>query len=345
MPLEHGEPCVGFEDTRPRLLHPIGSDLRIAIIGLSNAGKTTLFNLLTGSDAAVTPNVFTTQHVMARRTKIPDERFEWLAKQFPSATLRPSSITLVDTPALLDPFDRVPWKEDVYEALRDCDIVYLVIRAFNDSSVAQWESNACEIGHRRYFYGDGDSYEPERSPGWQHEEPYQAASRIMRAHDKRVLAKLRKDAKDGDDLDTIATIEDNIRGFTDRYSSVLGEVTTDERVRYHDSTEKELAVLERIRLLTAKPIAYAVNMDVEEFANASNSESFLGARAFIEKEDKDALVLPFAGRVLRDEAKASLFDAGELSGGRVILQKTIEDCQVGHFYTANEDLVSAWAIK
>ncbi|KAH7717410.1 obg-like ATPase 1 [Aphelenchoides avenae] len=338
---QHGEPCVGFVDTRPRLLHPIGSDLRIGIIGLSNAGKTTLFNLLTGSDAAVSPNVFTTQHVMARRTKVSDDRFEWLAKQFPAATLRPSSITLVDTPALLDPFDIAPWTNDVYEALRDCDIVYLVIRAFNDSSVAQWESNACEICHRRYYYGD--SYE--RTPGWRHEEAYRAVNRIMRTRDKRVLAKLRMNATDGDDMDTIATIEDNVRGYTDHYDSRLGEVTTDERVRYHDWTEKELAVLERIRLFTAKPIVYAVNMDVEDFANASKIKSFLDARTFIEKNDKDALVMPFAGHVLRDEVKASLFDASELSGAHDLLQKTIEDCQVGHFYTTNEDMVAAWAVK
>ncbi|KAH7713725.1 obg-like ATPase 1 isoform 1 [Aphelenchoides avenae] len=132
----------------------------------------------------------------------------------------------------------------------------------------------------------------------------------------------------GDDLDAIATIEDNVRGYTDHYRHGLELVTTDGRVRYHDWTEKELAVLERLRLFTAKPILYAVNMDVEEFANASNSKSLLDARAFIEKDDKDALVLPFAGRVLRDEAKTSLFDAGELSGAHDILRKlgtTVEE--------------------
>ncbi|KAH7718429.1 GTP binding domain containing protein [Aphelenchoides avenae] len=112
---EPEDSCVGFWDMRPRLLHPIGADLRIGIIGLANAGKTTLFNLLTGSDGAVSPNVFTTQRVTARSRKLADDRFEWLAKHFPQATLRPSTITFVDTPALLYPFDRVPWKDDVYE--------------------------------------------------------------------------------------------------------------------------------------------------------------------------------------------------------------------------------------
>ncbi|KAH7718421.1 obg-like ATPase 1-like protein [Aphelenchoides avenae] len=351
---EPEETCVGYKDTRPRLLHPVGADLRIGIIGLTNAGKSRLFNLLTGSDAAVSPRVFTTRDVMARRRKIPDDRLDWLANQFPQATLRSSTITFVDTPALLDPFDNVPWGDDILEALRLCDVIYLVIRAFNDASVERWKSDSCKTGRRfyyddnymrRYRYGEG-SDEYQRSPRWHLAESLRTVDSIMKTHDKNVLAKLRENATNGDDLDAIATIEDNVRGYTDDYGRGLAHVTTDARVRYHDWTEKELDVLERMSLLTAKPIVYVMNMNADDFAIANSSESYLfKARTAIKNEDHDALVLPFAGHVPREEAKATLLNAGELSGAEVILQRTIEDCQVGHFYTANGDLVAAWAIK
>ncbi|KAH7680424.1 obg-like ATPase 1-like protein, partial [Aphelenchoides avenae] len=68
---------------------------------------------------------------------------------------------------------------------------------------------------------------------------------------------------------------------------------------------------------------------------------FLNARTYIEAHDRDALILPFAGRLSQDEGKASSFDGG----AHAIIERTIEDCKIGHFYTANKDLVAAWAFK
>ncbi|KAH7706512.1 GTP binding domain containing protein [Aphelenchoides avenae] len=185
---EPEEPCLGFQDTRPRLLHPIGSDLRICIMGESNSGKTTLFNYLTGSHAAVSPKVFTTRQVMARSTRIPDEQFDWLAKQFPEATLRPPRITFADTPALLEPFEHAPWKNLVSEALTACDIFYLMIPAFHDPSVEQWDAEDSEDS-------DGnDSYESESSSSRQYEESTKAVFSILTTRDEKVLSKLQRNA-------------------------------------------------------------------------------------------------------------------------------------------------------
>lgn len=94
------------------------------------------------------------------------------------ANLRPSTITFIDTPAILDPFDHVPWANDVYEALRGSDIVYLVIRAFNDVSVEKWE------------------YEGRLSRS-QLSKSFRTVTRIMRTHDNEALANLRENATNG----------------------------------------------------------------------------------------------------------------------------------------------------
>ncbi|KAH7718153.1 GTP binding domain containing protein [Aphelenchoides avenae] len=129
-----------LDDNRPDVLQRIGSDIKICIIGRTNAGKTALFNAITGADAPVSPTVFTTRTVTTRSKNVPDDRFEWLVKEFPNATQRPPTITFVDTPALLRPFDIVAWKDDVLKALHECDILFHVIRALNDSSVEKFKS-------------------------------------------------------------------------------------------------------------------------------------------------------------------------------------------------------------
>ncbi|KAH7698895.1 GTP binding protein, partial [Aphelenchoides avenae] len=342
--------CAGFEDIRPRLLHPIGADLRICIVGESNAGKTTLFNHLTGSHAAVSPQVFTTRNVMARSMTIPDDRFAWLSNQFPEATLRPPKINFVDTPALLDPLESAPWEDQVYEALRQCDIFYHVIPAFNDSSVEHWrsESELEEERRRRMlpYGGEKDSEELEDDPPLRHAESARAVDDILQAYDRRLLAKLRKNETFRDDLDALTSIAENVRGYRDDDHKFNGRrVMTDGRARFHDWDERELAVLEQIQLLTAKPVVYLLNMDTEEFANASSSATFLRAQEDIQETDIDAVVLPFSGRLLQHDERAPFWDAAEPSRADAIISETLQDCEIAHFYTASKNLVAAWAVK
>lgn len=86
---------------------------------------------------------------------------------------------MVDTPAIMEKFDDAPWKNDVLEALRDCDIVFHMIRAFNDSSVEHYTEQIDDHNE----YEDTTASNTRESVG--------AVSDIMRAHDSDVLFKLR----------------------------------------------------------------------------------------------------------------------------------------------------------
>jgi GTP-binding protein HflX len=46
----------------------------VALVGYTNAGKTTLFNRLTGADAAASPSLFQTLDPLVRRIRMPDAR-------------------------------------------------------------------------------------------------------------------------------------------------------------------------------------------------------------------------------------------------------------------------------
>ncbi|KAH7718121.1 GTP binding protein [Aphelenchoides avenae] len=338
---EPDDQCVGFMDTRPRLLHPIESELRICVAGGTNTGKTTLFNNMTCSDTEVSPAVFTTRRVTSKTMEMPDDTFRWLANQFRTAMLRPSRITFVDTPALLEQNDRcvprnlAPWMHEVHEALAYCDVIYLVTKEFDDPSVELWTGD-----HNNPYY--------RCSSGFGYSESDRAVTRITEKQDQTVLDAFRLNAtlrNDIDELDTLETIEDNLSGV-DRSGRRFGmwDVDTDRRIRYHDWSAKEEKVLEQMRLLSAKPIVYVLNMDEKDSANATSSAHFLKARKYFELFDRDALVLPFVGHQYSPH-NASLFGVGELCGANSLLAKTLDHLHVGHFYTASQELVAAWTFK
>ncbi|KAH7697086.1 hypothetical protein AAVH_35833, partial [Aphelenchoides avenae] len=94
-----------------------------------------------------------------------------------NATQRPPTITFVDTPALLSPFDIVAWKNDVLKSLHECDILFHVVRAFNDSSVEQFKS--CT----------DDNCEYEDNSVSQHAESIRVISHILEGNGSKLASK------------------------------------------------------------------------------------------------------------------------------------------------------------
>ncbi|HUF01565.1 MAG TPA: DUF933 domain-containing protein [Gaiellaceae bacterium] len=72
--------------------------LRVGIVGLPNAGKTTLFNALTHAGAEVTAYASVTQRANLGVAIIPDERLEPLAQLVGAPKITPAAIRIVDVP-------------------------------------------------------------------------------------------------------------------------------------------------------------------------------------------------------------------------------------------------------
>lgn len=96
---------------------------------------------------------------------------------FSNATLRPPTITFFDTPALLRQFDIAAWKNDIMEALHECDILFNVIQAFNNSAVQQFKS--CT---------DEDCEYQDESVS-QHVESIRVLSQILDGNDSKLASK------------------------------------------------------------------------------------------------------------------------------------------------------------
>ena len=108
--------------------------MQIAIVGLAGAGKTTVFNTLTGGHAETGGYGGLTLHVGA--VKVPDARLDRLAEIFKPKKIVQADVTYADLPAPPSSSEgRVGAEELPAEhlaRLRDSDALLHVVRAFED---------------------------------------------------------------------------------------------------------------------------------------------------------------------------------------------------------------------
>jgi len=86
---------------RSQVLRRHRSDIRVAVLGLPNSGKTGLFNLLTGLSAPVDDAAFSTREAQTGVARVDDPRFAWLCEHFEPNDAVPCRVRVVDTPALV----------------------------------------------------------------------------------------------------------------------------------------------------------------------------------------------------------------------------------------------------
>ena len=72
--------------------------LQVGIVGLPNAGKTTLFNALTHAGAEVTAYASVTEKANVGMAVIADDRLDRLAALIGSRKVTPAAIRVVDVP-------------------------------------------------------------------------------------------------------------------------------------------------------------------------------------------------------------------------------------------------------
>lgn len=107
--------------------------MKIALIGLSNSGKTTLFNALTGQnlDTTIYPTTSGTFNIGV--VKVPDERLDKLSEILKPKKTTYTTIEYIDYIGLTKG-DQIQNRK-VFDLIKDVDAIINVVRAFEDDSV------------------------------------------------------------------------------------------------------------------------------------------------------------------------------------------------------------------
>jgi len=109
---------------------------RLSIVGLPNAGKSSLFNALTGGDAAVAAHPFSTTETNVGVAEVPDGRVEVLGELSHSKKLVHATVEFVDIAALVAGAAAGEGLGNRFlGGIRDVDAMVLVLRAFEDPNV------------------------------------------------------------------------------------------------------------------------------------------------------------------------------------------------------------------
>jgi len=110
--------------------------LSIAIVGLPNVGKSTLFNALTDNNILAANYPFATIEPNTGIIAVPDERLSVLEKMYTAQKVIPATVTFVDIAGLVAGASKGEGLGNKFLAnIRECDAIVHVVRAFDNPDV------------------------------------------------------------------------------------------------------------------------------------------------------------------------------------------------------------------
>lgn len=286
--------------------------MQIGLVGLSNSGKTTLYQLLTGV------NSLNTQGKSNRGVvRVPDARIDFLANHFKPRKTTYAVLEAVDIPGLIPGQDRS--SISFLQAARDCDLLVHVIQAFNNPDVPHIDG---DIDPMRDF--QLINYELLLS------DLDQVCRRLERIRQGK---RKKENAGEEELLESIKTVLES--------EKPISSLNLD--------PEQEL-IVRNYQFLTAKPFVVVINVDEDDLA-ANNVKNMDELRLYCQERAIPVQILSARieleiSQLEGEEKEIFLKEMGiEKSGLEVVTRLIYERLNLISFFTVGEDEVKAWTIQ
>jgi ribosome-binding ATPase len=296
--------------------------LQCGIIGITNVGKTTIFNCISNTKVETSAFAFSATKSNIGVVQVPDPRLYELEKHQVTERIVHTTVEIVDIPGLARGSNRGAGVGNKFLGdIRNTDALIHVLRCFDNDALPHIDGSVDPVRDLETVDLELQVKDLESV-----EKKIQRLEKASKAGDK--------DAKHG--IEVLTRFKDHFEGFNNARTLPLKE----EERKYTDD----------LFLLTMKPVMYVCNVD-ERSAVAGNH--------YVEKvmeflKGKDAEILIIAGETeaeiaeleTREDRLAFLKDAGLIEPGvDKMVRAAYKMLNLQTFFTVGPKEIRAWTIK
>lgn len=299
--------------------------MKLAIIGLTNTGRTTLFNALTRAGIETSSHMFSTVKPNIGAVAVPDERLARLAEIFKPKKTTPAYIEFVDVAGLVKGAARGEGMGNSFLLqIREVDALLHVVRCFEDENIPHVDNSIdplrdLETINLELIVADLESVEKRIDSVEKH-------SRVV------------KDAKTAQELEILKKVRDSLEKEIPARNAGL--------------SDEELKAIRSFGLLTLKPVVICANISEEDINK--EPDELAAVKKIKERASKDGSeVIVICAKVEEEIAMLENEDKEIFMQELGIKQSGLDQLVTASyrvlglisFLTAGPDEVRAWTIK
>lgn len=289
--------------------------LTIGIVGLPNAGKSTLFNALTKNDVLAANYPFATIEPNVGVVGVPDDRLPRLAEVFGSAKQLPATVEFVDIAGIVRGASEGEGLGNKFLShIRGSAAICQVTRVFRDEDVT---------------HVDGE-VNPKSDISTIQTELILADLQTV----EKAVPRLEKEARGNKDLAPVVAAAKEALAHLEAGTPVI-------------DTDLDTALLRELSLLTAKPFIYVFNCDADELADDDLKQQM---RDLVAPSEAIFLDAKFESELVElgdeDEAREMLAEMGVTEPGLDVLARVgFDTLGLQTYLTAGPKETRAWTIR
>ena len=298
--------------------------LKAVIIGMTNVGKSTLFNAITLSNVEAANYPFATIEPNSGVVEVMDHRIEDMIPLYNPRKVIRATLEFVDIAGLVKGASKGEGLGNKFLAnIRETDAICHVVRCFSNNEILHVEGNVdslrdVEIINLELIFADLEVVE----------------KRIEKVAKKAITTK-----------DKEAVFEYEI------LLKLKEALLEGKNARSVSLSEQELELVKSFNLLSLKPIIYVANLNETEVSNPTSNSEYNKLVDYAQQEN--SLVIPISAQIEADlaslsdeEKKEFLSELGIEESGLDKLTKAMYSLLgLETYFTAGSDELRAWTFK